>query len=102
MAATRVAPGSTAVASSGRVLLIDDERRILDFVSRALRSEGFEVDVAAEGAQGLGMALTGRYDVIVLDLLMPGLDGFAVLRRIMERRADQPVIVLSARGAPDS
>ena len=90
------------VPSSGRVLLIDDEVRILNFVSRALRSEGFEADTAADGELGLEMAISRRYDVIVLDLLMPGIDGSTVLRRIMERRADQPVIVLSALGDPDS
>jgi two-component system copper resistance phosphate regulon response regulator CusR len=90
------------LAPSARVLLIDDEIRILNFVSRALRSEGFEVDTAADGTLGLEMAISRPYDVIVLDLLMPGMDGSMVLRRIMERRADQPVIVLSALGDPDS
>jgi DNA-binding response OmpR family regulator len=90
------------IASWGRVLLIDDEIRILNFVSRALRSEGLEVDTSADGSLGLEMAVSRRYDVIVLDLLMPGMDGSVVLRRIMERRADQPVIVLSALGDPDS
>jgi len=90
------------IASSGRILLIDDEVRILNFVSRALRSEGFEVDTAAQGVRGVEMAVSRRYDVIVLDLLMPEMDGSAVLGRIMEHRADQAVIVLSALGDPDS
>jgi DNA-binding response OmpR family regulator len=93
---------TSQVASPGRVLLIDDEVRILNFVSRALRSEGFEVDIAANGTLGLEMAFARRYEVVVLDLLMPGIDGSTVLRRIIERRADQPVIVLSALGDPDS
>jgi DNA-binding response OmpR family regulator len=93
---------TSQVASSARVLLIDDEVRILNFVSRALRSEGFVVDIAADGTRGLEMATSRRYEVIVLDLLMPGMDGRTVLRRIIERRADQPVIVLSALGDPDS
>jgi two-component system, OmpR family, copper resistance phosphate regulon response regulator CusR len=93
---------TSQVASSARVLLIDDEVRILNFVSRALRSEGFVVDIAADGTRGLEMANSRRYEVIVLDLLMPGMDGRTVLRRIIERRADQPVIVLSALGDPDS
>ena len=95
--------GETSQATTvGRVLLIDDERRILDFVSRALRSEHLEVDTAADGALGLQMALSGRYDVVVLDLLMPGMDGNSVLRGIMEHRRDQPIIVLSALSDPDS
>src|SRR6266545_3685473 len=89
-------PGSARTASPRRILLIDDEPRILDFVSRGLQSEGFEVDVAPSGVQGLEMALSGRYDVIVLDLLMPGLDGTSVLRDVVVRRPDQPVIILSA------
>jgi len=93
---------TSPVASSGRVLLIDDEVRILNFVSRALRSEGFVVDTAGDGTLGLEMANSCSYDVIVLDLLMPGMDGSTVLRRIIEGRADQPVIVLSALGDPDS
>jgi DNA-binding response OmpR family regulator len=95
-------PGSRRIASPTRILLIDDEPRILDFVSRGLQSEGFEVDVAASGAQGLQMAISGRYDVIILDLLMPGLDGTSVLRDLVDRRPDQPVIILSALGDPDS
>src|SRR6266511_3848349 len=62
-------PGSARTASPRRILLIDDEPRILDFVSRGLQSEGFEVDVAPSGVQGLEMALSGRYDVIVLSAL---------------------------------
>jgi len=95
-------PGSARIASSRRIPLIDDEPRILDFVSRGLQSEGFEVDVAPSGAQGLEMAMSGRYDVIVLDLLMPGLDGRSVLRDVVERRPDQPVIILSALSDRDS
>jgi DNA-binding response OmpR family regulator len=94
--------GSERVASLRRILLIDDEPRILDFIARGLRSEGFEVDVASNGVQGLDMALSGRYDMIVLDLLMPGLDGTSVLRDVVDRRPDQPVIILSALSDPDS
>jgi DNA-binding response OmpR family regulator len=100
---TQVAvPGSARTASPRRILLIDDEPLILDFVSRGLQTEGFEVDVASSGAQGLEMAMSGRYDVIVLDLLMPGLDGTSVLRQVVDRRPDQPVIILSALGDADS
>src|SRR6266498_4987504 len=94
--------GSERSASLRRILLIDDEPRILDFVARGLRSEGFEVDVASSGVHGLEMARSGRYDVIVLDLLMPGLDGTSVLRDVVDRRPDQPVIILSALGDRDS
>ena len=79
-----------------RVLVVDDESRILDFVSRGLRGEGFWVDVAADGKTGLERSLNERYDLVILDLLMPGLDGVSVLRGILARKPDQPVMVLSA------
>ncbi len=79
-----------------RILVIDDESRILDFVSRGLRREDFSVDVAADGKTGLERALSETYDLVILDLLMPGLDGVSVLRGILARKPDQPVIVLSA------
>lgn len=79
-----------------RILVVDDEPRILDFVARGLRREGFVVDVAADGKEGLGRAVDGSYDLVILDLLMPGLDGLSVLRGTLARKPDQPVIVLSA------
>jgi DNA-binding response OmpR family regulator len=79
-----------------RVLVVDDEVRIVDFVSRGLRREGFSVDVATDGKSGLDRTLAETYDLVILDLLMPGLDGVSVLRGILARKPDQPVMVLSA------
>jgi DNA-binding response OmpR family regulator len=76
--------------------VIDDEPRILNFVGRGLRGEGFLVDVSPEGAEGLRRALSERYALVILDLLMPGLDGTAVLRGILARKPQQAVLVLSA------
>ncbi len=87
---------SADVVSSSRILLIDDEQRILDFVGRALRLEGFTVDRTADGAEGLGLALSRSYDLVILDLLMPGLDGVSILRGIVEGKPGQSVLVLSA------
>jgi DNA-binding response OmpR family regulator len=83
-------------ASAWRILLVDDEPRILNFVSRGLRAEGFMVDVAHDGTEGLERALHERYDLVILDLLMPGLDGVSVLRGILSRKPQQSVMVLSA------
>src|SRR6266536_2873512 len=80
---------------SDRVLAIDDEPGVLRLVARALRSEGLETDTATNGEEGLRLALTGSYEVVVLDLLMPGTDGMTVLRRLMRLRPGQAVIVLS-------
>src|SRR5690242_6589811 len=79
-----------------KILVIDDELRIADFVARGLRHEGFVVETAADGTTGLERAVEGAFDLVVLDLLLPGLDGVSVLRGILARRPDQPVIVLSA------
>ena len=79
-----------------RVLVVDDEPRIVSFVARALEAEGFEVDGAFDGVRGFDLARTGRYELVVLDLLLPGLDGQSVLGRLIEERPDQRVLVLSA------
>ncbi len=79
-----------------RVLVVDDEPRIVSFVSRALAAEGFTVDGAYDGVRALDLARTGAYELVVLDLLLPGLDGVSVLRGIMESRPEQRVLVLSA------
>ena len=84
------------LAPIGRILVIDDEQRILNFVRRGLEAEGMTVDSALEGWEGLRLALTNPYDLVVLDLVMPGLDGHAVLQRILERKPSQPVLILSA------
>jgi DNA-binding response OmpR family regulator len=79
-----------------RVLVVDDEARITGFVSRALSSEGLQVDAAHDGRRGLELARSGRYALVVLDLLLPQLDGVSVLRELMQSRPDQRVLVLSA------
>jgi len=93
---------STQTAVTPRILVIDDEPRILNFVGRGLRGEGFLVDVSSEGAEGLRRALSERYALVILDLLMPGLDGTAVLRGILARKPQQAVLILSALTATQS
>ena len=88
-----------APAGLPSILVVDDEHRILNFVSRGLRAQGYEVDTAHDGIEGLSKVLGGRYDLVVLDLLLPGLDGVSVLRRILGARPTQKVIVLSAQGS---
>src|SRR6266542_1585279 len=80
---------------SDRVLAIDDEPGVLRLTALSLRSEGIETDTATNGEEGLRLALTGSYEVVVLVLLMPGTDGMTVLRRLMRLRQGQAVIVLS-------
>ena len=80
-----------------RILVIEDEPRILAFVSRGLEAEGFTVDAAGDGADGLRKAVLENYDLVVLDLLLPRLDGLAVLRELDQRRPGLPVVIVSAR-----
>ena len=80
-----------------RILVIEDEPRILAFVSRGLEAEGFTVDAAGDGADGLRQAMLENYDLVVLDLLLPRLDGLAVLRELNQRRPELPVVIVSAR-----
>jgi two-component system copper resistance phosphate regulon response regulator CusR len=79
------------------ILVVEDEPRILAFVRRGLEAEGFTVDAAADGATGLRRARERRYDLVVLDLLLPVLDGLSVLRELTQSSPELPVLILSAR-----
>jgi DNA-binding response OmpR family regulator len=79
-----------------RVLLIEDDDRIARLVSRALENEGFPVSRAATGPEGLNSALASDFDLVVLDLMLPGMDGGEVLERLIDKRPEQRVLVLSA------
>jgi two-component system copper resistance phosphate regulon response regulator CusR len=80
-----------------RILVIEDEPKILAFLARGLEAEGFTVDGAVSGSTGLKRALSRRYDLVVLDLLLPELDGLSVLRELQRSEPDLPVVIVSAR-----
>jgi two-component system, OmpR family, copper resistance phosphate regulon response regulator CusR len=82
---------------SMRILLIEDEPRIRALLQKGLGAEGFFVDESGNGEEGLSRALDGPYDLIILDLLLPGMDGLQVLRQLSERRPHLPILILSAR-----
>ncbi|MBO0801251.1 MAG: response regulator transcription factor [Blastocatellia bacterium] len=82
-----------------RLLLIEDEEKVSRFISKGLMTERFAVDVAAEGNQGLELARTYNYDLIILDLMLPGLSGTEILRLIRRQNEHVPVLVLTARDA---
>jgi DNA-binding response OmpR family regulator len=81
-----------------RILVIEDEARILSFLARGLEAEGYTVACAGDGTEGLSLALGHAWDLVVLDLLLPGLGGLQVLRELHRERPSLPVVVLSARG----
>lgn len=80
-----------------RILLIDDDRELGVMLGEYLESEGFEVEVVADGTRGIERALSGEHDALVLDIMLPGLNGIEVLRQLREA-SEMPVIMLSARG----
>lgn len=81
------------------ILIAEDEARIASFVAKGLRSAGMTPTVVADGQAAFDYAMTGEFDMIVLDLGLPIMDGFTVLRRLRESRNEVPVIILTARGA---
>jgi two-component system OmpR family response regulator len=98
-----VVPSSTtARQAEARLLVVDDEPNIRELLSASLRYAGFEVATAADGQQALAMAAEFRPDLLVLDVMMPGLDGFGVVRRLRQNGTHTPVLFLTARdGAED-
>jgi len=81
-----------------KVLLAEDEKKVSHFIRKALREAGYEVETAYEGNQAMDQAGKQTFDVIVLDIMMPGKDGLAVLRRLREEKNATPVMLLTARG----
>ena len=84
-----------------RVLLVEDSVRLQAAVARGLRRSGYAVDTTGNGEEGLWMAASSEYDVVVLDLMLPGLDGLTVLRRLREQGRGTHVLILTARDAVD-
>ena len=81
-----------------RILLVEDEAKIADFVERGLDSEGYSVTIADDGLKGEAEALSDEYDLILLDVLLPGRNGFEILETIRQRKLTTPVIMLTALG----
>jgi len=82
-----------------RLLIIEDERKVADVVARGLRAERFAVDVAYDGPSGWDLAASTDYDLIILDLMLPGLNGTELLRRLQRKGSSAAVLVLTARDA---
>jgi two-component system OmpR family response regulator len=84
-----------------RVLMVEDDPVIADFVAKGLTEAGYVVDVAPDGERGVDMALGGPYDAAIVDVMLPRLDGLALIDRIRARGVRTPVLILSARRSVD-
>lgn len=80
-----------------RILVVEDERKIASFVKKGLMEQGFGVDVCPNGDEAFALATSQPYDVIVLDIMLPGRDGLSVLKGLRERKLEVPIILLTAR-----
>jgi two-component system copper resistance phosphate regulon response regulator CusR len=84
-----------------RILVVEDEKRIADFLHRGLENAGYEVDVAPDGRSGLELIHSRDYDLLILDMMLPDMDGLTILEKVRNRKTSPPVLVLSARGTVD-
>jgi two-component system, OmpR family, copper resistance phosphate regulon response regulator CusR len=80
-----------------RVLVVEDEAKLADYLHKGLSESGYVVDVARNGIDGRNLATEGEYDVVLLDIMLPGVDGFGVLEAMRKRSARTPVLMLTAR-----
>src|SRR5437588_11769307 len=84
-----------------RVLVVEDFQMLRESLTQGLREEGFAVDAAVDGKEGLWQANSGQYDVIILDLMLPQMDGLSVLRKLRQNNHPARVLILTARDALD-
>ena len=82
-----------------RILVVEDEKKVAGFIKKGLEEEGYAIDVALDGSEGLLMALDGVYDLIILDINLPKLDGLRVLQEFRKNQGKTPVLLLTVRAA---
>jgi heavy metal response regulator len=80
-----------------RILIVEDEKKVAAFIKKGLEEETYAVDVAYDGEDGLHMGLENQYDLIILDLMLPVIDGLEVLSRLRENKVDTPILLLTAK-----
>ena len=80
-----------------RILVVEDEVKVQEFIKRGLKEEGYAVDVARDGEEGYSQATTNQYDVILLDIMLPGLDGLSLCRKLRQERISTPIMMLTAK-----
>jgi two-component system OmpR family response regulator len=84
-----------------RLLLVEDDPKIASFILKGMKAEGYAVDHAPDGQEGLHMAVTEPYDAAIIDVMLPKLDGLSVIERMRKEKVNTPVIILSAKGSVD-
>ena len=84
-----------------RLLLVEDDKKIAGFLEKGLRESGFNVDVCYDGVEGLSLALTEEFDVAVVDIMLPLLDGLSLIEKMRDKAVQTPVLILSARQSVD-
>ncbi len=84
-----------------RILIVEDDEEIAGFIAKGLRQEGFAVDTAFRGDDGLALALEGQYDAAVIDIMLPELGGLEVIETMRKKRVNTPVLILSAKRSVD-
>jgi two-component system, OmpR family, response regulator len=84
-----------------RILLVEDDLKIASFVVKGLRATGYAVDHAADGEEGLHLALTEPYDTAIIDIMLPKLDGLTLIERMRKEKVNTPIIILSAKDSID-
>jgi DNA-binding response OmpR family regulator len=92
------------MASSGKILVIDDEPDTVGLIELTLATAGYEVHGARSGDEGLKLALANKYDLLLVDLMMPGMSGFDLMRKLQTRggqAAETPIVILTARSRPE-
>ena len=80
-----------------RILIVEDEKKIADFIKRGLKEEGYSADIAQDGEKGHFLATTETYDLIVLDIMLPGMDGITLCKKLRNEKILSPVLMLTAR-----
>ena len=83
------------------ILIIEDEKKLVGILKRALKGERYSVEVAYDGKEGMEKALKGNYSLILLDVMLPGKDGFAVCKELRKRQVSTPIIMLTAKGSAE-
>jgi DNA-binding response OmpR family regulator len=84
-----------------RILVVEDDRKVARFLERGLKDDGHTVDVSADGSEGLSRALVYEYDLVLLDVMLPGRSGFEVVRELRQAGREVPVLLLTARDETD-